>query len=220
MTYNLYTSILVELPLFSSDLMTDDLCTQGYHIINNFLAVEHAQNLHSIAENLHHNGAFHHAKIGRTLDRHQNTTIRSDEICWLDHFQDNPSVQNYLQIMNEMLQTLNQSLFLSLSEFETHFAIYQPGSFYKKHVDQFQTTKNRKISCVYYLNENWQPSFGGALKLYSPQDQLLQELAPLGNTFICFNSELPHEVELTHQVRYSIAGWMKTRATSSVQVTL
>lgn len=115
-----------------------------------------------------------------------------------------------------MRHFLNHALYLSLHEFETHFAIYQPGSFYKKHVDQFQSTKNRKISCVYYLNEQWQPSFGGKLNLYSPQDELLSEVIPLGNRLICFNSELPHEVELTHCTRYSIAGWMKTRTPSTL----
>lgn len=206
--------------MFSSDLMTEDLCTQGYHVIDNFLLAAHAQELGNLAKDLHQQGSFHNAKIGRTIQTQHNIKIRGDEICWLDPFKENQSIQNYLEIMSEMLHALNQSLFLSLQEFETHFAVYQPGSFYKKHVDQFQTTKNRKISCVYYLNEDWQPSFGGCLKLYSPKNDLLQKVVPLGNRFICFNSELAHEVELTHHTRYSIAGWMKTRMTTSIPVTV
>ena len=45
-----------------------------------------------------------------------------------------------------------------------------------------------------------------------PQDELIQDITPCGNRFICFKSELPHEVCLTLQTRYSIAGWMKTRS--------
>lgn len=197
--------------MFASDLVIENLCTQGYHIIDSFLPEEHALQLREIAAELHQQGSFQEAKIGRAIQTQHNITIRSDEICWLDQFKEHNSIHYFLQRMNEMLLAFNQALFLSLEDFETHFAIYQPGSFYKKHVDQFQATKNRKISCVYYINEQWQTSFGGNLKLYSQDNNLLHEVAPLGNRFICFNSELPHEVELTHQPRYSIAGWMKTR---------
>lgn len=205
--------------MFANDLI-ENLCGQGYHIIDNFLLDEHAHELRALAKELYQHGSFQNAKIGRAIQTQHNIKVRSDKICWLDQFEEHGSIRNYLNLMHEMLQVLNQSLFLSLHEFETHFALYQPGSFYKKHVDQFQSTKNRKISCVYYLNEYWQPTFGGSLILYSRQDELLQKVAPLGNRLICFNSELPHEVEVTHHARYSIAGWMKTRMHSSTAVSL
>lgn len=196
--------------MFTNDLI-ENLANQNYHIIDNFLPEHHVDQLRAIAKELYQQGSFQQAKIGRTIQSQQNNKIRGDEICWLDQFQENEGIAHYLAVMNEMQHRLNQAFFLSLQEFETHFALYQPGAFYKKHVDQFQTTKNRKISCVYYLNENWQPNFGGELTLYTHQDELLEKVAPIGNRFICFNSELPHEVELTHHPRYSIAGWMKTR---------
>jgi SM-20-related protein len=92
-----------------------------------------------------------------------------------------------------------------------HFAVYAPGSFYKRHVDQFATTKTRKISCVYYLNEKWLEEYQGELTLYDKENNLLQNVLPIGNRLICFNSELPHEVNPTLQTRYSITTWMKTR---------
>ena len=55
---------------------------------------------------------------------------------------------------------LNRALFLSLKDYETHFAIYPPGTFYEKHVDQFQSSGARKISFAFYLNENWTQSDG------------------------------------------------------------
>jgi SM-20-related protein len=91
-----------------------------------------------------------------------------------------------------------------------------PNGFYKKHVDQFATTKDRRISCVYYLNENWQPDFGGELTLYNTQDELLTHVQPLGNRFVCFNSDMPHEVCTAYQTRYSIAAWLKVRSLSRI----
>lgn len=137
-------------------------------------------------------------------------------IYWIDDGESTPILlQVYLSKTQQVAQLLNQSLFLGLFEFKTHFAIYQPGTYYKKHIDEFATTKDRKISFVYYLNQNWTDEMGGQLNLYNQQDELIRAVFPEGNRFICFNSELPHEAALTHQTRYSITGWMKTRTLST-----
>lgn len=197
--------------MLDSELISHNVCTQGFHIIDNFLELAHYQSLRRLAQKLHQEGSFRQAKIGLTLEAQHNKAIRADEICWLEEESDEPSVQAYLNQAFVLANILNQTLFLGLAEFETHFAAYQPGAYYKKHVDQFAAKKTRKISCVYYLNEHWNHEFGGELKLYDTQDNLIQHVVPQGNRFICFNSELPHEVCLTNQPRYSIAGWMKTR---------
>lgn len=196
--------------MFFSDLVIDNLCTQGFHIIDNFFVLEDYQKLRGIALKLEQENAFKNAKIGATNQAQRNSAIRTDKIFWLDEFPEEQAVQHYLQRLDNLKVLLNERLFLGLHDFETHFAIYPPGSFYKKHIDQFQTTKTRKISFVYYLNEDWSESCGGNLKLYSTQDEALQEVIPLGNRFICFNSELPHEVLATQRTRYSITGWMRT----------
>jgi SM-20-related protein len=199
-------------PLFNSDLMTHNLVTQGFHIIDDFLELEPFYELRDLAISLQQNNSFRDAKIGSKNQAQQNTNIRSDKIHWLDNQSQHPSIRLYLDTTKQMAQDFNQTLFLSLCDFEFHFAVYQPGTFYKKHVDQFAHTKNRKISCVYYLNESWQKNFGGELVLYNHKNKVLHTVHPEKNRFICFNSELPHEVCVTHQTRLSITGWMKTRA--------
>jgi SM-20-related protein len=200
--------------LLDPELISHNISVQGYHLIDEFLTQDHYQALIRYAQNLHQQGVFRSARIGQKVQAHHNNAIRTDEICWLEEESTERSVQAYLKQTNELASKLNRTLFLGLTEFETHFAVYQPGAYYKKHVDQFATNKTRKISCVYYLNELWQEDFGGELILYSKEDQPLQKVYPKGNRFICFNSELPHEVCLTHHTRYSITGWMKTASTS------
>ncbi|CEG58094.1 2OG-Fe(II) oxygenase [Legionella fallonii] len=196
--------------MIDSELITHNLCTNGFHIIDGFLELEHCRSLRHLACDMQHQGLFKNAKIGPKVQAQQNNTIRTDAICWLNEDSTEPAVQAYLKKTISVAHILNRSLFLGLAEFETHFAVYQPGSFYKKHIDQFATKKTRKISCVYYLNEQWQADFGGELKLYNQADQSIENILPLENRFVCFNSELPHEVCITHHPRYSIAGWMKT----------
>ncbi|KTD74538.1 2OG-Fe(II) oxygenase [Legionella tucsonensis] len=194
------------------DQLVHKLCNQGFYIIDGFLEHSECQLLLTMAKELYEQGLFQGAKIGLKLELHKNEVIRTDEIFWLDEEEKNPAIQIFLERIQKLAQILNQSLFLGLYEFETHFATYQPGTYYKKHIDQFATQKTRKISCVYYLNKSWEAEFGGELKLYNIQDQLIETVLPLENRFICFNSELPHEVCITHQPRYSITGWMKTRS--------
>ncbi|KTD39187.1 2OG-Fe(II) oxygenase [Legionella nautarum] len=194
----------------------DEICEKGFHIIDNFLEPQDFALLSAKAELMHSQGQFKGAKIGHRIAATHNADIRRDEICWLDDDSSDRAINAYFNKIRAIADRLNQTLFLGLVDFETHFAIYQPGSFYKKHVDQFISTQARRISCVYYLNESWQEAYAGQLKLFDKNDQLLANVLPRGNRFICFNSDLPHEVCETKHPRYSIAGWMKTRSMSVI----
>jgi len=90
--------------------------------------------------------------------------------------------------------------------------VYEPGAFYRKHIDQFRHNKDRKVSCVYYLNLDWQEKDGGQLCLYDENENCLQSLFPLANRLVFFRSDLLHEVCITYRTRYSIASWLKSRA--------
>ncbi|MFO2970548.1 2OG-Fe(II) oxygenase [Legionella pneumophila serogroup 10] len=200
--------------MFNPDLIAHNIGTQRFHIIDEFLEEEHYHSLRNMANELKQQNLFRNAKIGQHLQAQQNDEIRSDQIFWIDADSPSPSIQAYLKKLVCLGNILNQTMYLGLVEFETHFAIYLPGTFYRKHVDQFESTKTRKISFVYYLNETWQTEFGGELLLYNIEDKLIQNISPVGNRLVCFDSELPHEVHPTHQTRFSMTGWMKTRSTS------
>jgi SM-20-related protein len=191
--------------------LANNIHQQGFHLIDNFLPIETANSLSHIANELASNHQFQAAKIGSHDHAVSNQSIRRDQLHWLDEQAETPAIQAYFSIMKTMADTLNQQLFLGLMDFETHFALYPPGAFYKKHVDQFSNKQDRRISCVYYLNENWQASFGGELLLYDKEDNLLTSILPTANRLVCFLSDLPHEVCETTQTRLSIAGWMKSR---------
>lgn len=191
--------------------LADDLCSTGFHIIDNFLQPTSYHALREALETTYQQGSFKPAKIGQKQEKADNTAIRSDQIFWLDKDAGSSAVNNYLAELDKLCHLLNQSLFLGLMDYEAHFAIYQPNNFYKKHVDQFATTKDRRISCVYYLNDQWQKTFGGELILYDKNDQPDTKIEPIGNRFVCFNSDIPHEVCTAFQARYSITAWLKVR---------
>ena len=189
----------------------DQLCDKQFAIIDDFMPTAQYEELFKLAKQYHSDGYFHAAQVGRKQDKSQVISVRNDQICWLDAQQSTPCIQAYFAIMQDIIKSVNKALYLGLSDLEMHFAIYQPGDFYRQHIDQFKNTKERQISCVYYLNQSWQDADAGELVLYDQDNQALCTVAPKGNRFVCFMSNMPHEVNLTHKTRYSLTGWLKTR---------
>ncbi len=154
------------------------------------------------------------AGIGRGDDYQLNRQVRRDKIRWLDEIADeqrHPAVTEFLCWMDKLRSGLNQRLFLGLFEYECHFAVYERGDFYQKHLDAFKGNPGRKLSTVFYLNTDWLPEDAGELVLYDGAGELeLERVAPKGGRLAIFLSEdFPHEVLPAAKHRASIAGWFR-----------
>lgn len=151
---------------------------------------------------------FHAAQVGRGAGK-QLSGIRGDVIDWLD--ETNVTDQAYLACMEKLRLGLNESLFLGLFDYECHYAIYGKGDGYAKHSDVLQGQKNRILTTVLYLNEDWHTRDGGELVVFeSTGKSIVTTVSPTFGTMIIFLSEsFPHEVLLSHATRRSIAGWFR-----------
>lgn len=152
---------------------------------------------------------FHAAQIGRGAAKRQIGAIRSDVIDWLDA--SNDTDRAYLACMEELRLGLNASLYLGLFDYESHYAIYGKGDGYAKHSDVLQGRKNRVLTTVLYLNEDWHTGDGGELVVFEPTgESVIATVNPTFGTMIIFLSEsFPHEVLVSHATRRSIAGWFR-----------
>jgi len=196
----------------SFETIIQQLYEKNWCVIENFLPNEVTQQL--LLEAQEQQAQFKQAGIGQKNNLKINEKVRSDQILWLDEETALSASKIYLEHINKLRLKLNEELMLGLFESEIHFAIYPEGSFYQKHVDQFQNSNRRQVSFIYYLNPDWQESDGGSLKLYDPEhpENLSTEILPCAGTFACFLSNgMPHEVCLTNRTRYSITGWFLTR---------
>ncbi|GAA0860148.1 2OG-Fe(II) oxygenase [Aliiglaciecola litoralis] len=158
---------------------------------------------------------FEQAGIGRESEHSVNNFVRTDDICWITGESD--AGRRWLE-WNSSLQTfLNRRLFLGLFSFESHFAHYSPGDFYKRHFDAFKGEANRVLSVVVYLNHAWQPDDGGELVIYqNEQDQEGIKVTPSFGTMVVFLSEeFPHEVLPASRDRFSIASWYRVNSSTS-----
>ncbi|AUD60117.1 proline hydroxylase [Shewanella sp. Pdp11] len=148
------------------------------------------------------------ASIGRGAEQQLNPDIRRDRIQWLEEHNE-PDAQ-YLELMTQLKNGLNRRLFMGLFDYESHYAVYQPGAFYKKHVDALKGSQNRILTTVFFLNPDWKAADCGELIIYDEADIEIERIAPKMGHFVIFLSErFPHEVTQTLAQRNSIAGWFR-----------
>ncbi|PSF06991.1 2OG-Fe(II) oxygenase [Marinobacter halophilus] len=159
---------------------------------------------------LHKSEAMSRAGIGRGADLVKDSSVRRDKIAWLEGFSEPQAC--LFSFLDQLRKGLNQRLFLGLKRFEAHYATYQSGDFYRRHVDSFRGRASRMISLVLYLNEDWGLEDGGELQLFSSGNEcspagLVRPEA--GRAVLFLSEEVPHEVLPANRTRYSIACWFR-----------
>ena len=192
----------------AAEIAIDELATKGYFIWDNFISPEQVSALKLIAIRDKEEGEFQQAGIGKQALHQIDTSIRGDQIQWINKAEASDVTLAYLNKVRELKDYLNQTCYLGLKDFEVHFAIYPENTFYKKHRDRFHKNAHRVLSFVLYLNEGWHQGDGGELAIYPEGDDPEIIVNPLPGRLVLFRSELLHEVLLAHKPRYSITGWM------------
>lgn len=193
--------------------LTNALYEKGWFIMDHFIPDEFRKELLLEQKEILAHGQFRHAGIGKGDDFKIRPEIRSDKVFWMDHRMLTPLQEKYWKQVEQMRSAINQRCFLGLRSFEAHFAMYPPGSFYLRHLDQFQHVKYRVVTTILYLNDQWSEEDGGALRMYLPQEngeEVLMDVYPEGGKLVVFLSgEIPHEVLPTKKERISITGWFR-----------
>jgi SM-20-related protein len=189
------------------DLIADGLAENGYVVCDEFLAIEEVNEILQTENFIQGVESFQKAGIGKKQNQQINEAIRGDYIKWLDKNSAPAPVRIYLDRLGHLIQFLNQSLYLSLKDYEVHVTIYPPGSYYKRHLDQFKSDDHRKLSVICYLNPEWQESYGGQLRLFLKNGEL--DVLPIAGRLVCFRSDqIEHEVIPATKDRRSITGWI------------
>jgi SM-20-related protein len=189
------------------DVIADALVDKGYIFLSDLVPNHISQVLlEKIQSTQAHE--LKAASIGRGAEQQLNPDIRRDRIQWLEEHNE-PDAQ-YLELMTQLKNGLNRRLFMGLFDYESHYAVYQPGAFYKKHVDALKGSQNRILTTVFFLNPDWKAADCGELIIYDEADIEIERIAPKMGHFVIFLSErFPHEVTQTLAQRNSIAGWFR-----------
>ncbi len=132
--------------------------------------------------------------------------IRGDRIRWItENFF---AGYFYIQSINALGMLFNRNLFAGIRHSEAHYACYPVGFGYQWHSDNPAGRDERVISAVFYLNDEWTASDGGALEVVDKHG-VHHNVMPVANRLVIFDSDLQHQVQIAHRQRYSIATWMR-----------
>lgn len=177
-------------------------------ITENFLGQTLARHLKQNLTTLYNDSQMLSAGTGNDAEIAHNKLIRGDKIFWLDRSHNNLHENDFFDLMDSFVSHLNNTCYTGITGYEFHYTLYEEGSFYKKHLDQFRNNSSRQYSMIMYLNDNWQTGDGGELCIY--QDESHQSVTPTNGKSVFFkSSELAHEVMITNKPRMSITGWLK-----------
>ena len=193
--------------------LLDDLAEQGWAIATNALPADLTLELAQECRARANLGALQPAGVGRGSAHGVQEGVRGDHIQWLEPGQC-AAGDRYLAMLDDLRGQLNQALYLGLEDYEGHFALYPPGTFYQKHLDRFRDDDRRAVSAGFYLNSDWLPEQGGALRLYLADGRELDVLPEAGTLVLFLSADLPHEVLPATRERLSLTGWLRRRGNS------
>ncbi|KAK3084096.1 hypothetical protein FSP39_008072 [Pinctada imbricata] len=140
------------------------------------------------------------------------TGIRSDKIVWVEGNESHmPNISRVVKKMDSILTafSLSQSKLCISGRTKAMVACYPGnGTYYRRHVDN-PNKDGRVITCILYLNKDWDVKDGGLLRIFDENGDDYHDVAPLFNRLLFFwsDSRNPHEVQPSHRSRYAITVW-------------
>jgi len=191
------------------DIFIDSYLATDVGISDNFLGKVLSGHLKDNLVALFEARAMQTAGTGNQEAAIMDTLVRGDSIYWLDRKHNDRHENSFFDLMDAFIAYLNRTCYTGITGYEFHYTLYPTGSFYKKHLDQFQHNGSRAYSMIMYLNPDWILADGGELCIHHAGHQ--QRIAPMNGKSVFFKSaDMEHEVLPTTKPRMSITGWLKT----------
>ncbi|MCW3120767.1 MAG: 2OG-Fe(II) oxygenase [Flavipsychrobacter sp.] len=188
--------------------LVESFITGKVGISDLFLTGQLASLMQQHIHRLHEDGDMVSAGTGNNtpdLDK----KVRGDKIHWLDKKNNHTDELAFMDHIEHFIEYLNKTCYTGINAYEFHYALYEEGSFYKRHKDQFRNDSNRKYSLISYLNDDWIEADGGQLWIHQAGEPT-QKILPTNRKAVFFQSnELEHEVTTAMRSRMSVTGWLK-----------
>jgi len=202
--------------LEAMDLLIEAVADPGYGIFSDFLTPGIQRDLIQLMAAKVAADTLVRAGVGSGQRVKVRSEIRSDSIYWLDADDPAESAEHWITGMNALCEHFRRHLFLPLWSYEGHLARYPPAGFYKPHLDRHSQTLTRQLSVIAYLNEDWQDSDGGELRLFTDREKGVDgpflDILPQAGTVVIFRSaDFWHEVRPSTRERLSLTGWLRGR---------
>ncbi len=208
--------------LHRADSIAADLARDGISVATDVLSPNLVFSLTAEARTQWEQDQYRLAQIGTGDTKQHATEVRSDRVRWWDDAELSDPQRAYKAELEQLRVAINRTTMLGLFEWEGHYACYPPGGHYRRHLDVFANARDRQVSTILYLNDDWRPRDGGELRIWTQAagpdwalDSLTIDVEPRAGTLVVFLSEdIYHEVLPTRADRFSVSGWFRTRPTT------
>lgn len=163
-------------------------------------------------ELLNHSGKFRDGQLvsQRTIP---SKNIRGDQIAWVEGKE--PGCENIGALMSKIDEVIMHcsgklGSYIINGRTKAMVACYPGnGMGYVRHVDN-PNRDGRCLTCIYYLNQNWDTKVhGGLLQIFPEGRSVVANIEPLFDRLLIFWSDRrnPHEVKPAYATRYAITVW-------------
>ncbi|KAK9959653.1 hypothetical protein ABG768_009763 [Culter alburnus] len=184
----------------------------GLCIVENFLGVRIGERVLQEVRRIHQSGNMQDGQlVSQKLDKSK--AIRGDKIAWVDGTESSCLNIGYLLTrMDKVITCADGRLdkFKIRGRHKAMVACYPGnGAGYVKHVDN-PNADGRCVTCIYYLNKNWNAKeHGGLLRIFPEGKSYVADIEPLFDRLLLFWSDRrnPHEVQPSYATRYAITVW-------------
>ncbi|CAI5703358.1 unnamed protein product [Peronospora effusa] len=203
-----------------------------------FLGRQNALAVRNALNELAQRQTFNEAKVGAGDKLRSDRAVRGDKILWIQTPRDldrstgdkSTSFEAILHLQRKVkslvygLKKVSPELDLR-NVVSTQLAIFPGnGARFVKHLDTYSNVQRdergvmfrdglvRLITCVYYLNDQWEPEHGGHLRIHVKESKLLPachwDVPPKLDTLMVFRSlDVEHEVLPTYRERKALTIW-------------
>ncbi|CAL1527612.1 unnamed protein product [Lymnaea stagnalis] len=138
--------------------------------------------------------------------------IRRDVIKWIDGNEGLAYTAQVLGTMDSIISFFNNYLKNDFINGRTKAMVScypGNGTYYRRHVDN-PSKDGRRITCILYLNKNWETQKdGGLLRIFPLNQENPIDIPPIANRMLYFWSDRrnPHEVQPSFRERFAMTVW-------------
>ncbi|XP_016340167.1 egl nine homolog 1-like [Sinocyclocheilus anshuiensis] len=196
----------------ATDYIVPCLNKHGICVIDNFLGEEIGRSILEDVQELYLTGGF---TDGQLVSQRSDSSkdIRGDKITWVEGKEPGcERIAFLMSRMDELIRHCNGKLgdYKINGRTKAMVACYPGnGTGYVRHVDN-PNGDGRCVTCIYYLNKNWDAKeHGGLLRIFPEGTAQFADIEPKFDRLLLFWSDRrnPHEVQPAYATRYAITVW-------------
>ncbi|XP_063296147.1 prolyl hydroxylase EGLN3 [Pelobates fuscus] len=189
------------------------LLSKGFCYLDNVLGEEVGDRVLEQVRQLHKEGALKDGRLAGNLQGVSKRHLRGDKITWVAGTEEGcEAIGLVLSVIDRLVVLCGNRLgnYYVKERSKAMVACYPGnGAGYVRHVDN-PTGDGRCITCIYYLNKDWNAKVhGGILRIFPEGGSNVADIEPLFDRLLFFWSDRrnPHEVQPSYATRYALTVW-------------